>query len=126
MPEVRKRFANDTSRTVADGYVIAQVGDDSMHVNPFRFDRKGATTRNLHKLTLPRSASGVLWAAILVLFLAACGTLEALPPSTEHTSASTDHAFIATVDINDNDTPEVIAATWAGASSSRSSTAGST
>jgi len=70
--------------------------------------------RNLKKLTLPRAASGWLWAGILVLLLAACGTLEAQPPGTEPVPASADHAFIATVAITDADTPEAIAAAYGG------------
>ncbi|MDF1521659.1 MAG: S8 family serine peptidase [Trueperaceae bacterium] len=74
--------------------------------------------RNLHILTLPRATSGWLWAGILVLLLAACGTLEAQPPSsersTEPVASSTEHAYIATVDVTDTDTPAAIAAAYGG------------
>jgi thermitase len=70
--------------------------------------------RHHHELTLPHAASGWLWAGLLVLLLAACGTLEALPVGTEPTTASTAHAYIATVDITGTDTPEAIAAAYGG------------
>jgi len=66
--------------------------------------------RSLHKFTLPRAASGWLWAGILVLLLAACGTLEA--PSGD--VAPLRHVTIATVDISDTDAPEAIAAAYGG------------
>ena len=70
--------------------------------------------RHLPTLPLPRAASGWLWAGILVLLLAACGTLEAQPPGTEPVPvpAGAEHAFIATVDIADADTRESIAAAY--------------
>ena len=70
--------------------------------------------RNLFTLPHPRAASGWLWAGILVLLVAACGTLEAQPPGTEPVPAGAAHAFIATVDIADTDTRESIAAAYGG------------
>jgi len=70
--------------------------------------------RNLHELALPRAASGWLWAGILVLLLAACGTLETHLPSTEPVHTANQHAYIATVDISDTDTREAIAAAYGG------------
>ena len=66
--------------------------------------------RNLLTLSLPRAASGWLWAGILVLLLAACGTLEA--PSGD--VAPLRHVYIATVDVTDTDTRESIAAGYGG------------
>ena len=39
MPQVHQRVEDNTGRTVTYSYVIVQVGGDSMHVDPFRFNR---------------------------------------------------------------------------------------
>jgi thermitase len=65
---------------------------------------------NLKRLTLPRAASGWLWAGILVLLLAACGTVEV--PSDD--VGPQRHVYIATVDISTADAPEAIAAAYGG------------
>jgi hypothetical protein len=39
MPEVHARIEDNTGRTVTFSYVIVQVGDESMAVDPFRFNR---------------------------------------------------------------------------------------
>lgn len=66
--------------------------------------------RHLDQFTLSRAASGWLWAGILVLLLAACGTLEA--PFDD--VAPQRHVYIATVDITDADTADAIAAAYGG------------
>ena len=70
--------------------------------------------RTFDPITLPRAANGWLWAGILVLLLAGCGTLEAQLPGTDPLPASTDHALIASVDITETDTPDAIAAAYGG------------
>ena len=39
MPRVHQRVEDNTGRSVTYSYVIVQVGDESMHVDPFRFNR---------------------------------------------------------------------------------------
>ena len=39
MPVIHQRVANNTKRNVTYSYVIVQVGDESMAVDPFRFNR---------------------------------------------------------------------------------------
>jgi len=39
MPQVHQRVEDNTGRTVTYSYVIVQVGDDTMAVDPFRFNR---------------------------------------------------------------------------------------
>jgi hypothetical protein len=39
MPEIHQRVEDNTGRTVTYSYVIVQVGGDTMHVDPFRFNR---------------------------------------------------------------------------------------
>jgi hypothetical protein len=74
--------------------------------------------RSLHPLTTPRATSGWLWAGILVLLLAACGTLEGQPPVAEPptgpVAAGSDHDIIATVDISHSDSQSAIAAAYGG------------
>jgi thermitase len=66
--------------------------------------------RTPHTLSPPRASSGWLWAGILVLLLAACGTLEA--PSVD--AAPPRHVYLATIDIASSDAPEAIAAAYRG------------
>ena len=39
MPAVHERVEDNTGRDVTYSYVIVQVGGDTMHVDPFRFNR---------------------------------------------------------------------------------------
>jgi len=62
----------------------------------------------LEHIRAPRAASGLLWAGILVLLLAACSTAEA--PTTSSTEPT--HAYIASVEITNTDTRDAIEATY--------------
>ena len=63
-----------------------------------------------HTRTVARAASGWLWAGIALLLLGACGDLQTgLAPDTTQ-----DHAYIATIDITDDDTRQAIEAAHGG------------
>jgi thermitase len=66
----------------------------------------------LSQLPTAQASSGWLWGGILVLLLAACGSIDALPPLDSDAAAVSPYASIATVDVDDSVTRDDIEAAY--------------